>query len=176
MSGSVHTQRVQGRQLLPSMHLLREFVSPSSYRYQVRRSDDDFTLRNNHAVQLPAVDDACNSIPEVASNNGIDNEGLQAGCFRQKRRLSIEHSQVLHDFPRVRARNHLTATGRSVPLNSAHCDREYFAQRPRICGAPINNLEIDSSFAASSSRENATAGAQPLSPVPAVAEFRGIAK
>lgn len=79
-------------QLLPSMHFQREVAGTFADGDHVLCGDHHLDLGNDQSVDRPAVDNAGDSVPQIAADDCIDHESLQSCDVHQKRWLGI------HDF------------------------------------------------------------------------------
>lgn len=104
-----------------SQHRLLRGLSKSLPIFQdVQRGHNDADAGNEYSASLDASDDAKHAVSGV-----FQQPEMRRVNVRQV--VSVEHFQYLHDFPRSKARNHQTATGRSAILNSAYLEQKYFA-------------------------------------------------
>ena len=105
------------RHLLSAMHLDRKIAGTLSDHDEMPCGDHYLDLRHNDSIECPTIDDARDSISEIATDNGIYDESLQAGNVRQTRRLGIEqihmssplqgepYSNTSIGIPKVTAKN-----------------------------------------------------------------------
>lgn len=115
--------------LLPAMHLDRKIAGTLADHDEMSCGDHYFALGNYQSVDCATVDDACNPIAEIASNDGIYDESLQAGDVREKR-LGIERFHL--NFPLHEAGNNPDACSARVPP-------KYFRPNPGFRTAAIQH-------------------------------------
>lgn len=93
------------RHLVSSINFDRKIARCLADRQEVFCGDYYFALRNENAVDCPAVDDTGDAIAEVSPDNGVYNVSAQTGNVRQRWRLGVEQFHMNFPLPK-KAREH----------------------------------------------------------------------
>lgn len=134
MSRSNHLGHVS--HLLPALHIHSEVAGTSADHNQMPRSDYNFYLRHNHAVERSAIDDAGNSISKIATNDSVGDESLQAGAVRNER-FGVEQFHVNFPLPKKAMEHSTTAATKRANSISYNRFRDASCHREKRCAVSM---------------------------------------
>lgn len=90
--------------LMPAVHLDREFAGRSSDRHQMLSCDHNLALRDEDATDCPAVDNAGDPASQVSADHVVHDVSRQADNVRAQR-FSVVHSHSGSPPHKVRSRS-----------------------------------------------------------------------
>lgn len=110
------------------VHLQSEIACTSSDSKQMFRRHDDLAQRYDDAMQRSAVDDACRSAADIASEYSVYDVGRQVCAVHQEGWLSLDQAHVV--TPSKEARVDCGTTLQRFPLDFSR------SRKKSACAAP----------------------------------------